>query len=162
MNLPWRLWVMMLSIVAMIFAIVGTQPRWSELWWPFASIWLTVTLSAFGLSIFAAVCFVLLGLSIDLMTDAPLGAWPLAFLMSYMVGVFAWERSPPVPPIMVEAFTLIFGLVVVTVCLALASGVAGYSGFSVANLLSDFAMTIIAYPLMRGFLLPREVLGGAR
>ncbi len=157
MNLPWRLWVFGLMLLAILFAGFGALPKLGGDWWPVAGIWLAATLAAYGLSVWTAMCLLTLGLATDLMTDAPLGAWPLAFLMAYVVAAIAWEQYPPLNRYIVEGLALVGGMVAVAIALGLAAGLAGYTGFSRTGLLTDFAATFLLYPVVRLFLLPKEV-----
>lgn len=157
MSVPWRIWVFVLTGLAILVTAFGMQPALGGYWWPVAGLWLAAGFAPYGLSIWAAVCLLLNGVVVDLMTDAPIGAWPLAFLLAYGVGVFAWDRHPPVSRVVVEFFAVIGGLIVAALALGLAAGVAGYEGFSRAGFLTDFIITAALYPIVRFLLVPSDL-----
>lgn len=157
MNVPWRIWVIFLSVLAILVTAFGMQPALENVWWPVAGLWLAAGLASYGLSVWAAICLMMTGVVLDLMTDAPIGAWPLAFLLAYGVGVFAWDRHPPVSRLVVETAAVIGGLLVAAAALGLAAGIAGYEGFARAGFLTDFLMTALLYPIVRYLLVPSDL-----
>jgi hypothetical protein len=130
--------------------------------WPIVGLWLAAFFAPFGLSVWAALVLAGLGLSMDLMTEAPLGAWALALLCAYGVGLVAWDRQPPLIVPVVEAITVIGGSIAIYVALAAAGGIAGRTGFSAAALLPDFFITALLYPLLRFVFLPGSIREGRR
>ncbi len=157
MNLPWRIWVFMMTALSAFITAFGMQPALAGVWWPVAGLWLAAGFAPYGLSVWAAVCLLLNGVILDLMTDAPIGAWPLAFILAYGVAVFAWDRHPPVSRLVVEVMAVVGGLIAATLALGLAAGVAGHEGFSRAGFLTDFLMTAALYPLARYLLVPSDL-----
>lgn len=162
MSVPWRIWVLFLTGLAILVTAFGMQPALGGYWWPVAGLWLAAGFAPYGLSIWAAICLLLNGVVVDLMTDAPIGAWPLAFLLAYGVGVFAWDRHPPVSRIVVEFFAVVGGLIAAALALGLAAGVAGYEGFSRAGFMTDFVITAALYPIVRYLLIPSDLRGARR
>lgn len=157
MSLPWRIWVLLLTLVSCFVSVFGMQPLLGDYWWPVAGLWLAAGLASYGLSVWAAVCLLFNGVVLDLMTDAPIGAWPLAFLLAYGVGVVAWDRHPPVSRFVVEFFAVVGGLIAASGALGLAAGVAGYEGFSRAGFFTDFLITAALYPVVRYLLVPSDL-----
>ena len=157
MKAVWRIWVALLTVGAGLMAGFGASPKLDGVWWPIAGFWLTAGLAAYGLSVWTAICLTALGVYMDLMTDGPIGAWPLAFLAAYMVAAIAWERHPPIGYRMVESFALYGGMIVASLMLAMADGLAGFGGFSRASLLGDMFVTALGFYLVGLFILPREV-----
>ena len=98
----------------------------------------------------------------DFMSDAPLGAWPLALLCAYGVALVAWDRSPPVPVIAVEIVSVAGGVVACWLALAAAGGISGHPASSRFGILYDFLLTALLYPLVRFILIPGSVRGARR
>ena len=96
MTVAWRLWVLVLTALAATITVYGMHAGMSGAWWPIAALWLTTTLASFGLSIWVAGNLILLGLVMDYMGDAPIGAWPLALLAAYAVAGW-FHRGQPRP-----------------------------------------------------------------
>ncbi len=157
MSLPWRIWVLFLTLLATFVTAFGMQPALAGVWWPVAGLWLAAGLGAYGLSVWVAVCLLTHGVVLDLMTDAPIGAWPLAFLLAYGMGVLSWDRHPPVSRTVVEIAALIGGLLAAAAALGLSAGVAGHEGFSRAGFLTDFLITAALYPIVRYLLVPSDM-----
>ncbi len=157
MNVPWRIWVLVLTGLASLVTAFGMQPALAGYWWPVAGLWLAAGFASYGLSVWAAVCLLLNGVILDLMTDAPVGAWPLAFLLAYGVGVFAWDRHPPVSRVFVEFAAVVGGLIAAALALGLAAGVAGYEGFTRSGFLTDFLITAALYPIVRFLIVPTDL-----
>ncbi len=157
MTAAWRLWVLLLTAVAAMITTYGMHPGMAGAWWPIAGLWLTATLASFGLSIWVAGCLILLGLAMDYMGEAPIGAWPLALLAAYAVALIAWDRQPPIRVISAEIISLVGGFIVVSLALAVAGSVAGHPGFARNALTGDFIMTALLYPVVRFLILPASI-----
>ncbi len=157
MTVAWRLWVLMLTAVAAMVTAYGMKVGMSGAWWPIAGLWLTATLASFGLSIWVAGCLILLGLAMDYMGEAPIGAWPMALLAAYAVALVAWDRQPPIRVISAEIISLLGGFIVVSLALTIAGSIAGHPGFARNALTGDFIMTALLYPVVRFLILPASI-----
>ncbi|MEZ6031125.1 MAG: hypothetical protein R3C46_15450 [Hyphomonadaceae bacterium] len=157
MTLAWRLWVLVLTVLAALVTAYGMRVGMADAWWPIAALWLTTTLAAFGLSIWASGCLILLGLAMDYLGEAPIGAWPLALLSAYAVALVAWDRQPPIRVISAEIISLVGGFIVVSLALGIAGSIAGHPGFARNALTGDFIMTALLYPLVRFLILPASI-----
>lgn len=157
MTLPWRLWVLLLTFVAGVTSAFGMQVGMASAWWPIAGLWLAAGLASFGLSVWVAGCLMLLGVAMDFMSEAPIGAWPLALLAAYGVALVAWDRQPPIPVIGAEIIALIGGFIAASVALGVAGSIAGHTGFARGPLMADFLMTGLLYPLARFVIIPASI-----
>lgn len=157
MTLPWRLWVLLLTVVAGLTSAFGMQVGMASAWWPIAGLWLAAGLASFGLSVWVAGCLMLLGVAMDFMSEAPIGAWPLALLAAYGVALVAWDRQPPIPVIGAEIIALIGGFIAASVALGVAGSIAGHTGFARGPLMADFLMTGLLYPLARFVIIPASI-----
>jgi hypothetical protein len=157
MTWPWRVWVLLLTLLAAFTTAFGMQPGMGHMWWPIAGLWLTAGLASFGLSVWVAICLILLGVFMDFAGEAPIGAWPLALLSAYGVALVAWDRQPPVPVFMAEIVAVLGGLIAAGIALGLASMIARAEGFSRAGFLSDFLLTAALYPLVRFVIIPASI-----
>jgi hypothetical protein len=153
----WRLWVLVLVVLAGLTTAFGMKAGMVAVWWPIAGLWLATGLASFGLSVWVAGCLLMLGLSMDFMHDAPIGAWPLAFLSAYGVALVAWDRQPPIPVVFAEAIALIGGFIAASIALGVAASIAGEPGFSRGALTGDFIMTALLWPLVRFVVLPASI-----
>jgi len=156
-TLAWRLWVVVLMVLAALVTAYGMRVGVGSAWWPIPALWLTTTLAAFGLSIWASGGFILLGLAMDFMGEAPVGAWPLALLSAYAVALVAWDRQPPIRVISAELISLVGGCIVISLTLGVAAAIAGHPGFSRNALTGDFIMTALMYPVIRFMILPASI-----
>lgn len=157
MTWPWRVWVLLMTAMAGFVTAFGMQPVLGGLWWPIAGLWLAAGLASFGLSVWVAICLILLGVFMDFLGEAPVGAWPLALLCAYGVALVAWDRQPPVPVIFAEAVAVTGGLVAAGVALGVAGGIAGHPGFSREGFMTDFLATGALYPLARYLIVPASI-----
>jgi hypothetical protein len=157
MTWPWRVWVLLLTMIAGFISAFGMQPGMAGLWWPVAGLWLAAGLAAFGLSIWVAICLMLLGVFMDFTGEAPIGAWPLALLCAYGVALVAWDRQPPMPVIFAEVVAVAGGLIAAGIALGVAGGIAGHPGFSRAGFMTDFFITAALYPLARFVIVPTSI-----
>ena len=157
MTWPWRVWVLLLTLLAAFITVFGMQVGMADMWWPIAGFWLAAGLASFGLSVWVAICLILLGVFMDFTGEAPLGAWPLALLSAYGVALVAWDRQPPVPVFMAEIVAVAGGLIAAGMALGIASGLAGVQGFSRAGFMSDFLLTAALYPLARFVIIPASI-----
>ena len=157
MTVAWRLWVLVLTALAALITAYGMRAGSADAWWPIAGLWLAATLASFGLSIWVAGCLIMLGLAMDYMGEAPIGAWPLALLCAYGVALIAWDRQPPIKVIGAEIISLLGGFIVVSLALGVAGGVAGHSGFARNALTGDFIMTALLYVPVRYLILPASI-----
>jgi hypothetical protein len=157
MTWPWRVWIVLLTLLAGFLQSFSMQPGMAGLWWPIAGLWLSAGLASFGLSIWVAINLVLLGVFMDFLGEAPVGAWPLALLCAYGVALVAWDRQPPVPVIVAEIVAVVGGLIAAGVALGVASGIAGLPGFSRAGFMTDFFLTAGLYPLARFVIVPSSI-----
>ncbi len=162
MTWPWRVWVLLLTLLAGFTTAFGMQKGMADVWWPIAGFWLAAGLASFGLSVWVAICLILLGVYMDFLGEAPVGAWPLALLCAYGVALIAWDRQPPVPVVAAESVAVLGGLIAAGVALGLAGGVAGVPGFSRAGFMTDFLMTAALYPLVRFVIVPAGIRGAKR
>jgi hypothetical protein len=157
MTWPWRVWVLLLTLLAGFTTAFGMQKGLVDVWWPVAGLWLAAGLASFGLSVWVAICLILLGVYMDFLGEAPLGAWPLALLCAHGVALIAWDRQPPVPVVMAESVAVLGGLIAAGVALGVAGGVAGVPGLSRAGFMTDFLMTAALYPLVRFVIVPASI-----
>lgn len=157
MTTAWRLWVLVLVILAGLTAAFGMRAGMVTVWWPIAGLWLTAGLAAFGLSVWVAGCLLALGVAMDLMGDAPVGAWPLALLAAYGVALVAWDRQPPIPVVGAEAISVIGGILAAGIALNVAASIAGEPGFARGALTGDFIITAMLWPLIRFVILPASI-----
>lgn len=162
MSLPWRLWLVLLTAGAAWLTAAGMQPGSGAMWWPIAGLWMAAAWAAFGLSVWAAGCLAVLGFLMDYMSEAPLGAWPLALLSAYGVALVAWDRTPPMPVIGAEVIAVAGGLVACWLALAAAGGISGHPAFARGGIVYDFLLTALLYPLIRFILIPASVRGARR
>jgi hypothetical protein len=156
-TVAWRLWVVLLTVLAAAVTAYGMRVGMADAWWPIAALWLTTALASFGLSIWASGCFILLGLAMDYMGEAPIGSWPLALLSAYAVALIAWDRQPPIRVISAEIISLVGGFIVVSLTLGIAASVAGHPGFARSALTGDFIMTALLYLPVRFLILPASI-----
>lgn len=157
MNVPLRLWVFLVCSLAALTTAFGMQPSFGGMWWPVAGLWAAAVLAPFGLSVWVAICLIALGVVMDFMTEAPVGAWPLALISAYGVALVAWDRQPPVPVWGAELVSVLGGLVAAGAALGLAAAVSGHAGFSRAGFMGDFILTALLYPFVRFLLIPRSI-----
>lgn len=157
MTAAWRLWVLMLVVLAAFTTAFGMRAGLGSVWWPITGLWLAAGLAAFGLSIWVAGCLIMLGLVMDYMGEAPLGAWPLALLCAYGVALVAWDRQPPIPVVGAEAIAVIGGFIAASIALGIAGSIAGHTGFARGALTGDFIMTALLYPFARYVILPASI-----
>lgn len=157
MTLPWRIWVVMLTVLAGLITAYGMRAGMAGAWWPIAGLWLAAGLASFGLSVWVAGCLILLGLTMDFMGEAPIGAWPLALLCSYGVALVAWDRQPPIPVLGAEIISLVGGFIAASIALGVAASIAGHPGFARGVLIGDFFMTALIYPLARFVIIPASI-----
>jgi hypothetical protein len=164
MTFPWRVWVLLLTAAATYLTAFGLQAGMAGMWWPVAGLWLAATFASVGLSVWVAICLITLGIITDLMTEAPIGAWPLALLAAYSVALVAWDRQATtgLPIMMTEAVALLGGLVAAALALGAAGSIAGQPGFARDGLVYDFVVTAALYPLVRFVLIPASVRGARR
>jgi hypothetical protein len=156
-TLPWRLWVLLLTVLAFLTTAFGMQVGMAGAWWPIAGLWLAAGLASFGLSVWVAGCLIILGVGMDFMGDAPIGAWPLALLGAYAVALVAWDRQPPIPVVGAEIISILGGFVAASVMLGIAGSIAGHEGFARGPLMADFVMTGLLYPLVRFVIIPASI-----
>lgn len=159
MTWPWRVWVVFLTLLAGFTTAFGTQVGMSSIWWPVAGLWLAASLASFGLSVWVAGSLILLGVFMDFIGEAPIGAWPMALLSAYGVALVAWDRQATsgVPVMVAEFVAVIGGLIAAGVTLSLAAGIAGHPGFSRDGFMTDFLLTAALYPLIRFVTIPASI-----
>jgi hypothetical protein len=153
----WRIWVFLLTALAAFVTAFGMKVGMASAWWPITGLWLAAGLASFGLSVWVAGCLMLLGIVMDFMGEAPIGAWPLALLCAYGVALIAWDRQPPIPVVGAEIIAVGGGFVVVSIALGIAGSIAGHPGFSRSALMGDFIMTALLYPLARFIIIPASI-----
>jgi hypothetical protein len=159
MTWPWRVWVILMTLLAGLVTAFGMQPGMSGIWWPVAGMWLAAGLAAFGLSVWIALNLILLGVFMDFVGESPIGAWPLALLCAYGVALVAWDRhaTSGVPVVIAEAVAVGGGVIAAGIALGVASGIAGRPGFSRAAFMTDFLMTAALYPFVRFVIVPASI-----
>lgn len=157
MTIPWRIWLVMCALVSVAITSVGLQPGMSGVWWPIPALWLAAVWASFGLSVWASACLIILGVLTDFVTEAPVGAWPLALLCAYGVGLVAWDRQPPVPVVFAELIAVGGGAIAAGLALSAAGSIAGQAGFAREGLIFDALTTLLLYPVVRYILLPRDI-----
>ena len=157
MTAAWRMWVLMLVVLAGLATAFGMRAGMVGMWWPITGLWLAGGLAAFGLSVWVAGCLTMLGLVMDYMGEAPIGSWPLALLSAYGVALVAWDRQPPIPVVFAEAIAILGGFIVAFIALGIAGSIAGRVGFARGALTGDFIMTALLYPLVRFVILPASI-----
>jgi hypothetical protein len=159
-NVPFRLWVLLITLLCAAISAFGLQPGYGGMPWPVAALWAAAAFAAFGLSVWVAFCLIVLGVLMDFMTEAPIGAWPLAILSAYGVALVAWDRQPPVSVWAAEAISVIGGMIAAAVALWAAGAIARHVGFSRAGFMGDFIVTAITYLVVRFVLLPADIRSG--
>lgn len=157
MRTAWRIWVLLLVVLAGLTTAFGMHSGMVTLWWPIAGLWLAAGLASFGLSVWVAGCLIMLGLAMDYMGEAPLGSWPLALLCAYGVALIAWDRQPPIPVVGAEAIAVVGGFIAASIALGIAGSIAGHPGFARGALTGDFIMTALLYPIVRFVILPASI-----
>jgi hypothetical protein len=159
MTWPWRVWVVLMTLLAGLITAFGVQPGFVKIWWPVAGMWLAAGLASFGLSVWVAVSLIVLGVFMDFVGEAPIGAWPLALLCAYGVALVAWDRhaTSGVPVLMAEIVAVAGGLIAAGIALGVASGIANRPGFSRASFMTDFLVTAALYPLARYVIVPASI-----
>lgn len=157
MTTAWRLWVLILVVLAGLTTAFGMRVGLGAVWWPIAGLWLAAGLASFGLSVWVAGCLIMLGLVMDYMGEAPIGSWPLALLCAYGVALVAWDRQPPIPVVGAEVISVVGGFIAASLALGVAGAIAGHPGFARGALTGDFIMTAILYPLVRFVILPASI-----
>lgn len=157
MTAAWRIWVLVLVVLAALMTAFGMRAGMVGMWWPIAGLWLAGGLAAFGLSVWVAGCLAMLGLVMDYMGEAPIGSWPLALLSAYGVALVAWDRQPPIPVVGAEALSVAGGFIAAIIALGVAASIAGEPGFARGALTGDFIMTALLYPLVRFVILPASI-----
>lgn len=162
MTSLWRIWVLLFAGAAILLTAVGMQPRFAGAWWPISGLWLAVGFASFGLSVWVGATLLALGVVMDLMTEAPLGAWSLALLSAYGVALVAWDRQPPISVYAAETIAVIGGMIAASLALSAAGGIAGFPGLDRSGLLADFIITAMLYPAVRFILIPRSIRAARR
>ncbi len=157
MTAAWRLWVLLLVVIAGLTTAVGMTAGFGAIWWPVAGLWLAAGLACFGLSVWVAGLLIMLGVAMDLMGEAPVGSWPLALLSAYGVALVAWDRQPPIPVVGAEIISVVGGFAAAMIALGMAASVAGEPGFARGALTGDFIMTAMLWPLVRFVILPASI-----
>ncbi len=157
MTAAWRIWVLLLVIVAGLTTAMGMTAGFGGLWWPIAGLWLAAGLACFGLSVWVAGLLIMLGVAMDLLGEAPIGAWPLALLAAYGVALVAWDRQPPIPVLLAEAIAVLGGFIAAVIALGVAGSIAGHAGFARHALNGDFIVTALLWPLIRLAILPASI-----
>jgi len=157
MSLPWRIWVVLIAASCIVLTGVGMGSGIPFDVWPVAGLWMAAGFASVGLSVWVAVWLIVVGVVMDLMSEAPVGAWPLALICAYGVALMGWSRTPPMPSWVAEFISVAGGLIVAALALGVAGGVAGHSGFSRSAFLYDFLLTALLYPAVRLILVPRSI-----
>jgi len=159
MTWPWRVWVLLWAMIAGFVTAFGTQPGMGGAWWPIAGLWLAAGFASFGLSIWVAICLTVLGMFMDFLGEAPIGAWPVALLSAYGVALVAWDRQATsgVSIAVAEVIAVVGGLIAAGVMLGVAASVAGHPGFSRSAFMTDFFLTAALYPLVRYLIVPASI-----
>ncbi|MEM6627368.1 MAG: hypothetical protein AAF719_11750 [Pseudomonadota bacterium] len=157
-----RIRVGLTALLAMLISTLGLQPAFSDWVWPIAGLWAAAAWSSLGLSLWAAGVLCVMGLFQDIAYEAPLGAWPLAFLGAYSVGLVTMARTPPMSRLTAEAITVFGGLVAAAVALAAANDLAGAAAFWRNGMIGDLLITAALYPLARNLFPHAEVLEARR
>lgn len=157
MSLPWRIWVVLIALTCIAVTGAGMGSAIPFGVWPVAGLWMAAGLASVGLSVWVAAWLIVVGVAMDLMTEAPVGAWPLALICAYGVALVSWSRSPPMPVLLAEIIAVAGGLVVAALALGVAGGVAGHAGFSRSAFLYDFLLTALLYPGVRLVLVPGSI-----
>ncbi|HEX5007064.1 MAG TPA: hypothetical protein VFV70_08120, partial [Hyphomonadaceae bacterium] len=65
MTWPWRVWSILMTLLAGLVTAFGMQPGLAGVWWPVAGLWLAAGLAAFGLSVWVAMNLIVLGVFMD-------------------------------------------------------------------------------------------------
>ena len=121
--------------------------------WPVAGLWADIAWSGGYMSVRAALALVFLGLYQDFLHEAPLGAWPLAFLSAYAAGMSAHKLLPARNDYMTAVvFALIIGFVGAFIGLVVARGVSDSPAVLSRDLISDMVLTGMLYFLARPLL----------
>ncbi len=157
MSLPWRIWVVMIAALCIALTGIGMGTGMPLDLWPVAGLWMAAGFASVGLSVWIGSWLIVVGVAMDLMTEAPVGAWPLALICAYGVALAGWSRSPPMPVWVAEVIAVAGGMVVAALALGVAGGVSGHSGFSRSAFLYDFLVTALLYPAVRFVLVPGSI-----
>lgn len=145
----WRLWVAIMTGIAVLVTGFGVRPGTAELWWPVAGLWCAAAWASYGLSVWVSSCLIILGIMMDYMTDGPIGAWPLALLAAYGVGLVAWDRAPPLSGVLAESISVIGGLIAAALALAIAGAISGQPPLARGDVALDLLVTALLYPAAR-------------
>jgi hypothetical protein len=145
----WRLWIVIMTVAAALVTGFGLRPGMTGQWWPVAGLWAAAVWASYGLSVWSAVALMLLGVMMDYMTEGPIGAWPLALLSAYGVGLVAWDRAPPIAGFIAEGITVIGGMIAAGLALWIAGSISGQAGFWRDGFFYDFLLTALLYPAAR-------------
>lgn len=118
--------------------------------WPVAGMWAALAWGESVMSVRAALSLVLLGVYQDYLYEAPLGAWPLAFLSAYAVGLGAHRMFPSRSDRMIAAvLSLAGGLAAGAAGLAAAGGIVGAPSAVGRALWADLVLTGMVYFIVR-------------
>jgi hypothetical protein len=157
MSLPWRIWVVFVALGCIVLTGLGMGAAVPFGLWPVAGLWMAAGFASVGLSVWVAAWLIVVGVAMDLMSEAPVGAWPLALICAYGVALMGWSRTPPMPIWIAEAIAVLGGLVVAALALGVAGGVAGHQGFSRGAFMYDFMLTAVMYLGARLVLVPASI-----
>lgn len=151
------------AVLAMMLCMVGATPLLRHLpfpltdTWPIAVFLLALSCVRLGLSIWAALLIVFVGIFQDFVLEAPIGAWAFAGLCAYGFGLLARESfkamSASIP---VELVSIFIGSLVGMFGLSLAGDIAGGAQVMDMSLWGDLVWTLGLYYLLSPLFAPYD------
>lgn len=122
--------------------------------WPIAGLWAAIAWSGKSMSVFAAITLIIVGIFQDYLYEAPIGAWPLAFLGAYGVGLIGHQIMRVMSAsLSMHVLTTAASLVAALIALAIAGDIAGGAHVVeqtlVANLVATGGLYFLMTPIFR-------------
>lgn len=158
-----RIWIAIGAVLAFLFSTLGALPQMQALpfpltgFWPIAGLWAALAWSGLGMSVWAALCLVCVGVGQDFLHDAPLGAWPLALLGAYGVGLVAPRLTQVgVSLVAAETLALVGGILAAALLLAMAGDIAGGADVIDFQFWGDLVLTGGLYFVVQPLFAPRR------
>lgn len=147
----------------MVISVLGTAPPMLNLpfpltgVWPVAGFWAAIAWSRLNLSVWAALCLVMIGFVQDYLLDAPLGAWPLAFISAYVAGLVVNGELRKISDALPSEFVaVVLGLISGLFGLVIAGDTAGGAEVIDSRLIASLWLTGGLYFICRGVFAPMD------
>ncbi|ACT58185.1 hypothetical protein [Hirschia baltica] len=163
MNTTTRIRLFLGAVFAIVICMLGATPLLHHMpfpltdTWPIAVLLYALSTVRLGMSIWAAVLIVFVGLFQDFICEAPLGAWALAGLCGYGAGLVARgsfrAMSASIP---VEFVSIIIGSIAGLMGLSLAGDIAGGAQVIDLSLVGDLIWTLGLYYLLSPLFAPYD------